>query len=198
MDHEPATIAFYEAEAAAYTTRSRQLPIAWLDRFAALLPSGGAVLEIGCGGGHDAEALIARGFAVTATDASPEIARFAAYRLGRPVRVLLAADLDEKQAYDGVWAAASLLHVPRPSLAAIVAKIRRALKPSGVFFTSYKAGERDGRDALGRYYKYPSADWLRKTYEASGPWRSLSIESAPGGGYDGQPATWLYGVARSE
>ncbi len=43
----------------------------WIDRFAALLPAGGSVLDIGCGGGAPiASTLIARGFAVTGIDAS--------------------------------------------------------------------------------------------------------------------------------
>ncbi len=65
------------------------------------------------------------------------------------------------EAYDGVWANACLLHVPRDQLAHVLSLIRRALKPGGVFFASYKEGEVGGRDALDRYYNYPSQDWLR-------------------------------------
>ena len=35
--------------------------------------------------------------------------------------------------------------------------IRRALKPGGTFYASYKTGEGDGRDTLDRYYNYPIA-----------------------------------------
>lgn len=43
----------------------------WIDRFAALLPAGGSVLDIGCGGGAPiAAALIGKGFAVTGLDSS--------------------------------------------------------------------------------------------------------------------------------
>ena len=44
---------------------------------------------------------------------------------------------------------------------AFSARIHRALKPSGVFYASFKIGEGDGRDNLGRYYNYPSPEWLR-------------------------------------
>ena len=54
-----------------------------------------------------------RGFDVTPTDGSPEMAEVASRRLGRPVGTLLFHDLDEVEAYDGVWANACLLHVPR-------------------------------------------------------------------------------------
>ena len=48
-----------------------------------------------------------------------------------PVETLLFHDLDEVEAYDGVWANACLLHVPRDELADILALIWRALKAGG-------------------------------------------------------------------
>ena len=53
-------------------------------------------------------------------------------------------------------------------LGGIFARIHRALKPSGVFYASFKIGEGDGRDSLGRYYNYPSPDWLHAAYAAAG------------------------------
>ena len=58
--------------------------------------------------------------------------REASRRLGRPVETLLFHDLDKVEAYDGVWANACLLHVPRPELAQVLARIWRALKPGGI------------------------------------------------------------------
>jgi len=87
----------------------------------------------------------------------------ASRRLGRPVGTLLFHELDAVEAYDGVWANACLLHVPRPELAQVLARIWRALKPAGYFYASYKAGSVDGRDKLNRYYNYPTPDWLRDT-----------------------------------
>lgn len=47
---------------------------AWLDRFLALVPPGGAVLDLGCGSGRPiAHALVGRGYRVTGVDASPEL-----------------------------------------------------------------------------------------------------------------------------
>ena len=48
------------------------------------------------------------------------------------------------------------------------ARIHRALKPAGVFYASFKIGDGDGRDTLGRYYNYPSPEWLQATYAARG------------------------------
>ncbi|MGA2055212.1 MAG: class I SAM-dependent methyltransferase [Bradyrhizobium sp.] len=104
--------------------------------------------------------------------------------------------LDVLQAYDGVWASACLLHVPKEELSGILARIHHALKPAGVFYASFKAGEGDGRDSLGRYYNYPSADWLKATYEAAGDRRLLALETSEIKSFDETPATMLHLVVR--
>ena len=65
---------------------------------------------------------------------------------------------------------------PRSELAQVLTLIWRALKPGGVFYASFKAGDGDGRDTLNRYYNYPSPEWLRDTYASAGSWSSLAIE----------------------
>ena len=67
------------------------------------------------------------------------------------------------------------LHVPRDELAAILRRIHRALKPAGYFYASYKIGDADGRDNLGRYYNYPSPEWLAATYATAGEWSSIVV-----------------------
>jgi SAM-dependent methyltransferase len=140
--------------------------------------------------------MLARGFDVRPTDGAPEMADVASKHLGRAVETLLFHDLDEVDAYDGVWANACLLHVPRDELADVLALIWRALKPAGYFFASYKTGDGDGRDTLNRYYNYPSPGWLRSTYAEAGKWRSLSIETGEVMGFDDKMASMLFVVAR--
>lgn len=188
------TLGFYAAEAEIYAGRARELGETRLRRFAALIPRGGQVLELGCGGGQDSEALLALGLDVTPTDGSPELAAQAERRLGRPVAVLLFEDIATEAAFDGVWANACLLHVPRPALPGILARVQRALRPGGAFYASYKAGEAEGRDRFGRYYNYPDAGWLRSAYGNEG-WRSLDIAEEMGGGYDREPTRWLHATA---
>ena len=48
------------------------------------------------------------------------MARQAEAQLGRPVRVMRFEELDERQAYDGVWANACLLHAPFPPLPGVL------------------------------------------------------------------------------
>ena len=193
MDEE--TLQFYRSNAEAYARREIAAHTR-LMRFLALLAPGAAVLELGCGAGAASAEMLAQGFEVRPTDGSPEMAREASQRLGRPVETLLFHHLDEVAAYDAVWANACLLHVPRQELAHILALIRRALRPDGYFYASYKTGDADGRDALNRYYNYPSPDWLRASYANAGDWSSLSIETGEVTGFDGKRAQMLFVTAR--
>ncbi len=193
---DEATLQFYRGHAEAYAGREITSRKARLAAFLSLLPNGARILELGCGVGGDTAEILARGFDVRATDGSPEMAAVASKRLGRPVETLLFHELDAVEAYDGVWANACLLHVPRDQLAHVLSLIWRALKPGGAFFASYKEGEAGGRDALDRYYNYPSQDWLRATYAESGSWNALSLERGEVKGFDDKMASMLFVVAR--
>ena len=171
---DEATLRFYRDNAKAYADWAKA-PSTRLTGFLALLSPGGSILELGCGAGNHSAKMLAAGFAVRPTDGSPEMAEIASRRLGHPVEALLFDELDEHETYDGVWASACLLHAPCDELAGILSRIYRALKPGGVFYASFKIGEGDGRDSLGRYYNYPSPEWLQTTYAAAGRWSSISI-----------------------
>jgi SAM-dependent methyltransferase len=190
------TLQFYSNHAQAYAEREITSRQARLTAFLAQLAPSARILELGCGAGADTAAMLGRGIDVHPTDGSAEMAAVASQRLGRPVGTLLFHELDEVEAYDGVWANACLLHVPREQLANVLGLIRRALKPGGCFYASYKAGDVDGRDTLDRYYNYPTPDWLRATYAQAGSWSSLSIESGEVRGFDDKQAEMLFVVAR--
>ncbi len=193
MSTDP-TSSFYTDNAAVYAARERRLPRQRLDAFLAALPTGAAILELGCGAGQDAAYMLSRGFDVTPTDGSAELAREAEKRLRRPVRVMRFEDLDATEIFDGIWAEASLLHVPRSVLPDIFDRILRALKTGGIFHASFKAGEAEGHDKFGRYYNYPSASWLRGMLSV-GRWKNITMTEADGGGFDGDPTRWLYVAA---
>ena len=192
---DQATLQFYRRNAESYAAWAKA-PSTRLVSFLGLLPPGGSILELGCGAGNHAAEMLARDFVLRATDGSPEMAEVASRRLNHPVEVMLFDQLDEKEAYDGVWASACLLHVPKEELAGILTRVHQALKPAGVFYASFKAGEGDGRDSLGRYYNYPSVDWLRATYAAAGSWLPLSSETSEIKSFDQAPATMLHLVMR--
>jgi SAM-dependent methyltransferase len=190
------TLQFYRRNAEAYAEWAKA-PSKRLKEFLALLPERGSILELGCGAGNHAAEILAAGFKLRATDGSPEMAAVASRRLGHAVETMRFDELDECEAHDGVWASACLLHVPRDELAGVLARVHRALKADGVFYASYKIGHGDdGRDSLGRYYNYPSAEWLESAYAASGPWHQLKADTSEIKSFDEAPATMLHVVVR--
>lgn len=169
------------------------LPHEWspqLDPFLDRLKPGARILELGCGDGRDAARMLERGFDVHPTDGVREMAQLASERLNRKVAILPFDQLEARQAYDAVWAHASLLHVSRDDLPMILRRVYQALRPGGWHFANYKGGEEGQRDKFGRYYNYMSEAGLRQTYEAAGRWASLEFASAEGGSFDGQRLTW--------
>ncbi|MGV2099569.1 class I SAM-dependent methyltransferase [Rhizobium sp. 21-4511-3d] len=189
------TSAFYDGNAETYASRERRLPTKRLDAFLAALPAGAKILELGCGGGQDSAYMLGKGFDVTPTDGSAELARQAEKLIGRPVTVMRFQDLQAIGEFDGVWAEASLLHVPRGELFDVFSRIHGALKPGAPLHASFKAGEAEGHDGFGRYYNYPSPDWLSQCLTAGG-WRDIALSEADGGGYDGKPTRWLFLTVR--
>jgi SAM-dependent methyltransferase len=161
------TLKFYAENAAEYVQHGVGQRFPELEAFLSRLPVGGDVLELGTGGGRDAAVMLAAGFAVTPSDASPELAAQAEALLGRPVRIMAFDELDEVAAYDGVWASACLLHAPRDELTADLTRIFTALRPGGWLVASFKAGGGEGRDQLGRYYNYPDNAELRAHFDAA-------------------------------
>jgi SAM-dependent methyltransferase len=189
--HDAQTLSFYATEAAAYAARSDGIgPSKRLATFTARLKPGAAVLDLGCGTGRDTQALIEAGFAVTAIDGSSAMAQEAERRTGRPVRVQLFEDIEDVAAFDGIWASASLLHVPREGLPAVLHAVYRALKPNGLLFATFKGGGHEGRDTLGRYYNYLDASEVRALIEAAGAWTSIALTEGRGKGYDGTETPW--------
>lgn len=112
-------------------------------RFLARIPAGGRILDAGCGAGRDSAHFLERGYAVTACDLSPEMARLARARTGLDVRVTDFTTPEWTPEFHGVWAMASLLHLPRSATGRAVAALGRALLPGGVLLVSGKHGSRE-------------------------------------------------------
>lgn len=168
MSRDPDTIAFYEARAPHWVFHSGESHSWQLDAFLDRLAPHSAVLELGCGGGRDAAHIRSRGFAVDATDATPALVARANQSFALGARVMAFDELEVEAGYDGIWAHACLLHCPRAALPGVLARIHRALMPGGWHFASFKLGDGEGRDLLGRLHNFPSAPWLIAAYEAAG------------------------------
>jgi superfamily II DNA or RNA helicase/SAM-dependent methyltransferase/phage repressor protein C with HTH and peptisase S24 domain len=138
------TTAYYNQHAADFFANTVGVDMSPLyTRFLAKLPRGGSILDAGCGSGRDARAFADLGFRVTAFDASPELSRLATEHCGFDVSVRRFADVDEVEAYDGIWCCASLLHIPRAELAPQMDRLWRSLRSRGTFYVSFKQGDGD-------------------------------------------------------
>ncbi|HEX5086758.1 MAG TPA: class I SAM-dependent methyltransferase [Nocardioides sp.] len=142
-----ATVAAYDVDAEAFSDGVSKLSDefdAELDWFAGAVGDGGAVLEIGSGGGRDAAALEKRGLTVRRSDISPGFVELMRNR-GYDADVLdpLTDDLvDERHGpYDGVWACACLLHVAREDVPTVLTRLAGATRVGGVLGMSLKEGD---------------------------------------------------------
>ena len=192
---DDATLQFYRSNAEAYAQREITSRKARMTAFLAKLTPGAFILELGCGAGGRHRRDAGAGFCGSRHRRIAGNGGGSLTPARTSVETLLFDQLDETETYDAVWANACLLHVPRPELAGVLARISKALKPGGIFFASYKTGEADGRDTLNRYYNYPSSDWLRATYAEAGDWSELSIDTGEVKGFDDKPASMLFVIA---
>ncbi len=113
----------------------------WRDKFTAYIPDTGRILDAGCGSGRDSRAFMQQGYSVIALDASSEMCRMATEYIGQKVLQMRFDEMDFDEEFDGVWACASILHVPVDELPDVLAKIRKALKKKGILYVSFKYGE---------------------------------------------------------
>lgn len=115
------------------------------------IPEEGLILDLGCGSGRDSKAFLQAGYRVDSLDGSKVLCESASKILQRPVMHKRFDELDDTGKYDGIWACASLLHVPSDNISDIIQKIFLALKPNGVFYMSVKKGTFEGC-RNGRYF----------------------------------------------
>ena len=122
------------------------------DRFLRCLEPGSRILDLGCGSGRDARYFLKKGYQVDATDGSAEICRLASEYTGIPVKQMLFSELDAVSEYNGIWACASILHLPEEELRDVMHRIGTALKEGGIFYTSFKYGDFAG-ERKDRYFR---------------------------------------------
>lgn len=131
----------YDRIAAAYAERAVVTPAVreHLDRFVAAVVPGGLVVDAGCGPGHLSALLADAGLSALAMDTSVAMLRLARGRASA-VRADLRRLPVAPGSLDGLWSAASLLHVPRDQTAATLRSWCQALRPGGVLGLSTSVG----------------------------------------------------------
>lgn len=147
------TLSFYQKNAAQYFSETVDLDISSnRERFLNLIPKKGHILDLGCGSGRDSRFFLDNDYRVTPLDASKELATLASDFIGKPVEIISFQELDYFNAFDGIWACASLLHCPKSEMDGILKRISYALKPQGIVYMSFKQGVGERVDEKGRFF----------------------------------------------
>ena len=172
MNKMAETLLYYEKNAEFFTDTTFNADMRDVrSRFLEELPEGAYILDLGCGSGRDTKAFLEKGYRVDASDGAEELCKKASALTGIPVKCMLFQELEAVGVYDGIWACASILHLPQKELADVLCKIAVALKKNGVLYTSFKYGSFEGM-RNGRYFTDFTEDSLREFWERA---NSLTI-----------------------
>ena len=121
----------------------------------------GKVIDLGCGGGRDSLWFIKHGYDYLGVDFSKQMIKQAKLRNPKARFVCKSFyDLDfPKNSFDGFWAAASLLHVPKQKIKKVLKGIYEIIRPGGVGFIAVKEGrdqklENWDKTQIKRFFSY--------------------------------------------
>ncbi len=141
------TIGHYDRKAEAYRNGTRDHDVS--QNYAAFLEAIEGeppfrIVDLGCGPGRDLRYFKSLGHDAVGVDGSRELAAMARRFSGCEVlhQDFLALDLPENR-FDGVFANASLFHVPSQELPRVLLELHGALKPDGVLFCSNPRGNNE-------------------------------------------------------
>jgi len=153
---------FYQKKATSYAQETTGVDLESLYlRFLQHLQPNSHILDLGCGSGRDSRYFLNHGFEVTALDGSSELAKIAENLIKRPVHVGLYQDMLFDNEFDAIWACASLLHCPEDQILSVLSRVNKALKKDGVFYASFKWGDGESCDTLGRFFNNYTGEQLQ-------------------------------------
>ena len=155
------------------------------------------ILDLGCGPGRDLKAFRALGHDPIGLEGSPALAAMAREHSGCGVweQDFLALKLPAGH-FDGIFANASLFHVPRSELPRVLGELHATLKPDGVLFSSNPRGNNEEGWNRGRYGVYHDLESWRAFLEAAGFSELEHYFRPPGLPRDQQP--WLASAWRRQ
>jgi SAM-dependent methyltransferase len=166
------TLQHYEKSAADFWRGTRDHDVS--QNIAALLRhiEGAApftILDLGCGPGRDLKAFSDLGHVAVGLEAAPSFAAMARAHSGCEVleQDFLGLELPPGR-FDGIFANASLFHVPGQELARVLGELRAALKPRGVLFSSNPRGANEEGWNEERYGAYWDLETWRRHLSAAG------------------------------
>jgi SAM-dependent methyltransferase len=192
------TLAHYDEAALAFEQGTRDHDVSQ-NRAALLNAIEGAppfvILDLGCGPGRDLAYFRAQGHIAVGLDGSKRFVEMARAATGCEVleQNFLALELSPAR-FHGVFANASLFHVPSQKLGGVLAAVHRALLPRGVLFCSNPRGNDEEGFSSGRYGAFHSLETWRAYVTAAGFSEVTHYYRPPGRPLAEQP--WLATVWR--
>ena len=126
------------------------------------------ILDFGCGPGRDLKIFVERGHIAVGLEGAAHFAAMARAHSGCEVwqQDFLELDLPDNH-FDGVFANASLFHVPSQELPRVLLDLHATLKPGGVLFSSNPRGHNEEGWSGGRYGVYHDLDAWRRYLSAA-------------------------------
>lgn len=154
------------------------------------------LLDFGCGPGRDLKTFSDLGHTAVGLDGAALFVEMARAYSGCEVwqQDFLRLDLPGGR-FDGIFANASLFHVPRQELPRVLAELRAALKPGGVLFSSNPRGSNEEGWNRGRYGAYYDLATWRRYVSGAGFVELAHYYRPPGLPLEQQP--WLASVWRA-
>ncbi|PLC54519.1 SAM-dependent methyltransferase [Pollutimonas nitritireducens] len=155
------------------------------------------ILDFGCGPGRDLKAFTAMGHIATGLDGTAAFVSMARDESGCEVwhQDFLSLDLPDHR-FDGIFANASLFHIPTKELPRVLRQLYAALKPGGVLFSSNPRGDNQEGWSGGRYGAYHDLEAWRAYLTAAGYTELEHYYRPEGRPRDQQP--WLATVWRTK
>lgn len=127
------------------------------------------ILDFGCGPGRDLKALTSLGHVAIGLEGAAEFVNMARADTGCELWQQDFLDLHLPDGhFDGIFANASLFHVPTAELPRVLRQIHAALKPGGVLFSSNPHGNNEEGWNRGRYGAYHDLQTWRRHLTAAG------------------------------
>jgi predicted TPR repeat methyltransferase len=192
---------WYDTHADAFemATLSMKVP-PFMRHFAQMVPLGAPVLDAGCGAGRDTRWLLDQGYDVGAFDISQEMVSATHLNTGGRVspRKLDFRDFDDTPgSWQGIWALASLLHLPRKDVPDVLERLLKSLTDDGVLAFAVKRGDGEKLDGRGRPMSFFEAGEIcQMVFEAMPGKGEIKAETVVLPDSGGHQTAWINVTAR--